>query len=186
MGADCWQEPPVWFSASNTGAVYLLYGNSSLQGIVSLSQADAKLLGMGSSSSTGSALATADYDGDGFLDIFLGASHQDDNGSQSGAVFVVQGPLYGTQSVSTAYAHFSGISSFQYAGTSVDGGDLDGDGVAELLAGATGALTTDPGQVYLVAGGSTGGSFSAADAILSGENGNDQAGASLCFLGDIN
>jgi hypothetical protein len=166
--------------------VYLLYGSTTLSGTISLNQADAKLLGTEISSGAGSAMTVADYDGVGHDDVILGAKDQNDGGTQSGAVFVMPGPFYGTHSLSTAYARFAGVDSYDFAGTSLGSGDIDGDGLAEILVGAPGILTTDPGWAYLIPGDTPSGSLSSQAIEIAGETGNDKAGSAVAILGDTN
>jgi hypothetical protein len=70
------------------------------------------------------------------------------------------------------------------------GGDLDADGLDDLLVGADGedSAATDAGAVYvlLAADLSTfSGDLGSASAILLGEDADDQAGAAVCLPGDV-
>ncbi len=123
-------------NALYAGAVYVLHGP--LSGAVPLSTATAKMLGEYTFDSAGCAVHTAgDVDGDGALDIVVGAYQQ--NG-QAGTAYVVRGPLIGVSGLDTADLRLQGEASIDYAGWAVGGGgDLDGDGYDDFLVGASGA-----------------------------------------------
>ncbi|MCB9793919.1 MAG: FG-GAP repeat protein [Alphaproteobacteria bacterium] len=99
--------------------------------------------------------------------------------------------LVGTLSASDADATFTGTAAGDYAGYRLAGlGDINSDGLDDLLIGAYRAGTsngTQAGKVYVVHGGVTGSlSLSAADAILEGSDGSDNAGYGLSAAGDVN
>lgn len=174
-------------AGGGSGAMYLYYGSrTGLSGTTSLSAADLKVRGVAASDNAGGAAAAiGDFDGDGVGDVVLGAALADTGGSASGTAYVVPGGSVGVQSAGSFEA-FYGTAAKQNAAGAVGGGDLDGDGLSEVVVGAIGTSTTDGGWVFVVGGGSTSSSLTAADAILSGEAINDQAGAGVCVPGDLN
>jgi hypothetical protein len=91
-------------------------------------------------------VSTGDFDGDGFTDAYLGADQGDgpDGGRiHAGEVYVLYGSsdLRQRASVDLAtttlpYTTVYGIDAEDHAGATVRSGDLNGDGVSELLIGA--------------------------------------------------
>ena len=76
---------------SNAGAAFLVRG-SAWPASLGLSTADATYTGEASSNSAGSAVSgVGDVDADGFDDLLVGASHNDDGGSNAGAVYLILG-----------------------------------------------------------------------------------------------
>jgi hypothetical protein len=91
-----------------------------------------------------------DVDGDGVSDCLVGAPNEAGNGPMSGAVRVLSGASGAELLV------LRGGSSLDMYGSSLAGGDLDGDGRAELIIGAYGddAGGSDAGAVYVYSGAS--------------------------------
>ena len=74
-------------------------------------------------------------------------------GSSAGVAYLEMGPLSGTTSLSLARARFDGAAANDYAGASVAGaGDVDADGYADMLVGATGEDSggSSAGAAYLL------------------------------------
>ena len=95
-------------------------------------------------------------------------------------------------SLALADIAFLGEGSSDYAGWRVStAGDVDGDGLDDILVAARGAGSTDNGRVYLFFGhslassGSTSLDLADADVILTGEGGVDYAGQSVSSAGDV-
>ena len=118
-------------------------------------------------------------DGDGLDDIIIGAAGHDDAGNLAGAAYIVRGSSLGADAVidlSTADYKFTGENPGDYAGATVaDAGDVDGDGLGDILVGALNysATYTDQGAAYIVLGKSLGSnrniSLEQADQKLIGE-----------------
>ena len=96
-------------------------------------------------SSGGSVSSAGDVNGDGLADLIVGASSDDPNGENSGASFVVFGKTDGT-AVELSFAEsgaggfvINGADAFDSSGGSVSSaGDVNGDGLADLIVGASG------------------------------------------------
>ena len=126
----------------------------------------------------GYSLACAgDVDGDGFSDLVIGAYGNDDFGPEAGTAYVFSGQ-------SGALLHeLSGGEAYENNGISVAGaGDVDGDGLDDVLVGAWGSD---------LAGSNAGAArvFSGADGsllrLLLGEAELDLFGVAVCGLGDV-
>ena len=164
----------------------------------SLSRADYGFVGENSDDYAGSSVSNAgDVDGDGLDDLLVGAFGNGGGGSVAGKVYLILGGSLGSSStidLSLADYSFWGENKedFDYAGYSVSSaGDVDGDGLDDLLVGAhgNGDNGSDAGKVYLILGNSLASSpaleLSLADHSLVGENPNDHAGISVSSAGDV-
>ena len=166
---------------SKAGAVYVI--DSAHTGTFSLAGAEAKLVGEVSLDRAGTALAsTGDVDGDGLGDIVVGAWGDSTVGSRSGAAYVLLGPVTGTIDLSAADAKWTGETTGDRAGWSVDGGaDLDGDGLDDTLVGAP-----MRSRSYVVPFAATGTqSLSGAAAVLADAETSNRAGTTVATGGDV-
>ena len=179
----------------NSGAGYLILA-SSLGGdsIVELSDADYKFVGETEQDWAGYQIAEAgDVDGDGLGDILIGADG-DDGGLEAHASYLILASSLGNNSVillSEADYKFIGEESYDYASQVSTAGDIDGDGLADILIGAAGsdAGGSSSGAAYIVLGSSLGNSqiidLSFSDYKLIGENAQDSVGSTVANAGDI-
>jgi len=141
---------------SDAGAAYVVFGP--VTGTVDLSAADAKLVGEVADDWAGWSVSSAgDVNGDGFDDLVVGASGQDEGGQKAGAAYLVLGPVTGTVDLSAADAKLVGEASDDYVGSESisSAGDVNGDGFDDLLVGAWGQDEggDEAGAAYLVLGG---------------------------------
>ncbi len=174
-------------TASGTGTAYLLHGP--LTGTVNLSRAEARFTGEVEDDAAGASVAAAgDVDGDGTPDLLVGAYNYDYGGVDTGAAFVLRGPVLGTIGLASADALLVGERTGDNAGWSVAGaGDMDGDGDDDVLVGAIREDSggSAAGAAYLVYGPAASlFDLGGADARILGEGTNDFAGASVAGVGD--
>jgi hypothetical protein len=84
-------------------------------------------------------LASGDWNDDGFMDLAIGAQNAINTDMKwAGRVYIAYGPLPSTMTFDLEEdAVFEGVNSSDYLGKSItSGGDLDGDGIPDLLMGA--------------------------------------------------
>ena len=183
---------------SSAGKVYLIFGKQTgWEKNMSLSEADASFIGETSGSYAGLSLSGGgDVNGDGYADFMVGAYGNNEGGTSSGQTYLVLGK-FSKWSLDTeltdADASFIGESSSDLSGISVSvGGDVNGDGLDDILIGArgNGKGGSNSGQTYLVFGKKSGWSMDVglnrSDGSFFGEKENDRSGNSVSIPGDVN
>ncbi len=149
---------------SGEGEAYVIYGRSDLGGTVdiALGNQDVTVTGAGRGDYLSIALASSDVDGDGVSDLLLGASGVDGptiNRGEAGAVYVVLGskdlPALIELGKRQPYLTIWGAQPADLLPNYLAAGDVDGDGKAELIAGAPSAGRPTAGglpsgEVYII------------------------------------
>ncbi len=165
--------------------------NGAIDDDIALADADAVLYGEDASDYVGAALAfTGDVNADGYDDFLAGSEfHTGSAGNKSGVAYLLLGPV-SSGSLADADVALEGEAADDGAGCAVAGGsDLNGDGIADMVVGAS-LAGSNTGLVYILAGAAGWGSddevyLSEAFSILSGELAGGLAGSSLALVGDV-
>ncbi len=180
------------------GAVYL-FTSSTLAGWGSYTDldADAAWYGHGTTDQLGGgrgAAGAADVDGDALGDLLAAAPQADAHTADGGEVYLLSGggqSAWGADVSLSATAGFYGDTG-DWLGVRVAAGDLDGDGLADLMLAApyrdAGGDRTGSVLVWFGGAGLVGGVYGPgdADAEITGARANDQLGWSLAWSADGN
>jgi hypothetical protein len=160
---------------TNEGLAYLFSGP--LTGSVDLADATTVIAGVNDTDLLGQYYldGLGDLDGSGSVDLAVGAHYHDpiDAGdgtteyAQGGALYVFFDPAAGSLSGADADATVVGTSTAEYIGYNADSADVDGDGLLDLIVGASGEA-----EVYIYTG-TLAGTYTVddADILLDGNSG---------------
>lgn len=142
------------FGGGVRGELSVFFGGDSLVSGTS-NQAQIQIVGETLSDLFGAAIAASDVNGDGVADMVVGAPGHDALGSGAGAAYVFFGGTSGAAAAADADAILLGSVAGDGFGLGLSAGDINGDGLAEVVVGARGADVgaTNNGRVYTFFGG---------------------------------
>ncbi len=144
----------------------------------------------------------SDVNGDGVSEIITGVAFDDDKDVDAGRIFVTFGRATGgaAETLGTGVTSFiiDGVSAGDHAGSSVGSvTDLNGDGKAEILIGASGmdnGAVLDAGAAFVLWGKATTGGIDLGDPftgggkgyVMKGEAAGDHVGGVMTSIADLN
>jgi hypothetical protein len=200
-------------NGSYSGECYVVFGGAGVGAggaleLSSLNGANGFVInGIDAGDESGRSVSGAgDFNGDGAADLIIGATAADPNGTFSGESYMVfggagvgAGGVLELSSLNGANGFvINGIDVYDFSGSSASSaGDINGDGVDDLIIGATGADPngSNSGESYVVFGGAgvgAGGvlelsSLNGANGfVINGIGGGDNSGISVSSAGDAN
>ena len=198
--------PSASHNGIRSGQSYVVFGKSTgFSPTLNLSSLNGTngftINGIAASDTLGNSVSSAgDVNGDGFDDLVIEASGASRNGYESGQIYVVFGKSTGF-SPTLNLANLNGANGFtinRIAGNPTfsvsSAGDVNNDGIADLIIGTSGATPNPiPNRSYVVFGKSTGFSATLNLSSLNGTNGfvinginSDGSGQSVSSAGDVN
>lgn len=190
-------------STADAGAAYVFYGPLTQASPISAQAANVKLTGeiVLAGDRFGSIVELGDMTGDGKIDLVVSATQHDSgdptvnpNALDTGCVYVFEGgAVLASQGAEQADYKFGGLNRTDRLGNSLSCGDLNSDGIPDLVIASQfndpylPPLMQNAGSVYVMLGGMTmqSGMVSQANALFTGEEVNDQFGATVA-VGDVN
>ena len=167
-------------TGGNSGSAYIYYG-----GLNADSTADVVLTGKFEHENFGYSVSSAgDVNGDGYVDVIVGAFGNGIKGENTGRAYIFYG---GAAMDTSADITLTGEAAGDRFGFSVSSaGDVNGDGYDDVIVGAflNDGGQEDAGRVYLYFGSSD--MDSTADVVLTGEAQMDFFGFHVSDVGDVN
>ena len=199
--------------SGNTGNTYVVYGSAALSALQTISLGNVGgtvpgfvISGWQAGEESGTSVSSAgDFNGDGKADLLVSAYFNDTAGTQAGATYVILGKTGNTAVDLTNIKNNSGgfvilgENGQDMSGVSVSsGGDINGDGLGDILIGAviagTGNANPESGKTYVIFGRNTANATIDLGQIAAGTGGFailsttavEQSGHSVSSAGDIN
>jgi hypothetical protein len=154
VDSDGYDDVLIGGDSQGPGTVWILHGPGEA-GTFDITTATTSLVGEDAGDFAGAYTTSAgDVDGDGFVDLTIGAYGVDLADYNEGAVYLAHGPFpAGTLALADVATRWVGMADGAVAGSAVAGGaDADGDGLPDLLVGARYSPTGGgyAGEAYVV------------------------------------
>jgi len=169
--------------STSAGRVYI-FNSAGSSGVTISSHSSASLTISGESGTSmfGYAVTSGDINGDGYIDLVVSANERN---THTGSVYVFHSSGVSgitTTSAASASTIITGESTMNWFGSAVAVGDINIDGYADLVVGASG-YNSNTGRVYIFHSSGTSGititQASSASRIITGETTNDRFGFDL-------
>lgn len=182
---------------TGAGAVYIFFGGGGLLAKKSASEADVEIID-GNGAALGKSIASVvDFNGDGVSDFVVGAQGHVEGSARTGGAFIFFGrrasepPFPGQMTVSDANVKLIGGIFSQFGSTVAHAGDVNGDGLSDVLVMAPGDSEggNGAGAVFLFLGNSNPPSIintSSADMKIIGRPFSSLGLSGIDHSGDIN
>jgi hypothetical protein len=145
---------------SEQGEVYIYSGRATLPQPNTPLTIALTIRGDDAADRNGTTLATGDFDGDGDVDLAIGAAGEE---TRAGRIHVINNSQLSSSGIigvgAADFVSYGGATINGFAGTALAGGaDIDGDGVDDLVVGGPGASggLTEAGEAWAVISGETG------------------------------
>ncbi len=188
------------FSWNPIGETYVIFGSAAPPATIDLNSvsADMTIYGDYAPDQFGCSVSSGDINGDGYADVIIGARFANPAGGyEAGETYVIFGSTAPPASIDlnsiSADMTIYGDDAGDKSGYSVSSGDINGDGYADVIIGASGA---DPaggrfaGETYIILGSAAPPATvdlnsTSADMTISGDDAGDGSGWAVSS-GDIN
>ncbi len=184
----------------NAGSTYVVFGKADTAAVdlQALGSGGFRVNGAEEGDDAGISVSSAgDVNGDGLDDLLVGATGSDPDGtSLAGSSYVVFGKLDGDTvdlgSLNAGGFRIDGVTQNDRVGRSGSGaGDVNGDGLADIILGSNGADNNAAGTAYVIFGKADSGSvnvgFLGGNGFrINGVSADDFAGRSVAGAGDVN
>jgi hypothetical protein len=123
-------------TGTNNGSVYLISGPlTETVGTIDY-HADWRIDGNTSNDYLGGSVQVFDHDNDGQVDLIMSAIREDSAATDAGAVFIQYGPVLTDSMADDSDVTIVGETGGDSFGSAIASGDIDGDGIEDLIVGA--------------------------------------------------
>ena len=142
-------------SGNMAGQTFVQLGASTrYEDEIPLADADSSFLGVTNDASGSSVASAGDVDGDGTVDLLIGAPYSSAGANYGGGAYLVYGPVTdGTWQLTESPAFFAGTQVSGQAGGALAGpGDTNGDALSDIAVGSIYGLDSYSGAIYLFRG----------------------------------